>query len=67
MPFSMSTPCHDYLRVRNTNYVGPMLSIERIFFPFSTPTLLALVVNKSPAVFTLIRAFEIPKEKIEGL
>ena len=67
MPFSMSTPCHDYLRVRNTNYVGPMMSIERIFSPFSTPTPLALVVNKSPAVFTFIRALEIPKEKIEGL
>ena len=67
MPFLMSTPCHDYLRVRNTNYVGPMMSIERIFSPFSTLTLLALVVNKSPAVFTFKRALEIPKEKIEGL
>ena len=67
VPFSMSTACHDYLRVRNTNYVGPMMSIDRLFSPFSTPTLLALVVNKTPAVFTFIRALEIPKEKIEDL
>ena len=67
VPFSMSTASHDYLRVRNTNYVGPIMSIDRLFSPFSTPTLLALIVNKTPAVFTFIRALEIPKEKIEDL
>ena len=67
VPFSMSTACHDYLRVRNTNYVGPMMSIDRLFSPFSTPILLALVVNKTLTVFTFIRALEIPKEKIEDL
>ena len=34
--------------------------VDRLFSPFSIPTCLALVVNKSPAVFFFIRALDDP-------